>query len=113
LVVANRDNNTVLIFRGVSALVNNPPPDDNLAPTWTISHAEFNGPFGLAFDAITDDLYVSNVPRTSIATNSKILVFNLGALDVIDPVPSLQPRVIRGSSTGLAAPHGLALDPQN
>ncbi|MEW6684169.1 MAG: Ig-like domain-containing protein [Nitrospirota bacterium] len=114
LVVANRDNNSVLIFRGLSALVDaadgSPqPPDDNQAPAWTIAHSSFISPFGVAFDAGTKDLYVSNI---SDATNSRILVFNLASLVVDTPAPSLQPRVVQGSSTGLLTPHGLALDPQ-
>jgi hypothetical protein len=115
LVVANRDNNTVLIFRGLAALVkaafDNPlaPPDDNQTPAWTITSSSFISPFGLAFDARTNDLFVSNI---SNATNSRILVFNLASLAVGTPLPSLQPRVIQGASTGLLTPHGLALDPQ-
>lgn len=114
LVVANRDNNNVVIFRGLSALVDaadgSPqPPDDNQAPAWTIAHSSFISPFGVAFDARTKDLYVSNI---SDATNSRILVFNLASLVVGTPAPSLQPRVVQGSSTELLTPHGLALDPQ-
>jgi len=80
LVVANRNNNNVLIFRGLSQKVAaagaGSPPDDNQAPTWTIAHASFISPFGLAYEATTKDLYVSNI---SDATNSRILVFNLAS----------------------------------
>ncbi len=109
LVVANRGNNTVLIFRGLSDLVTAAqPPDDNRAPTWTIANASLTNPFGLAFDARSNDLYVSDANSSP----GKILSVNIGTLSLTTPVPSLQPRVIQGSSTGLLTPHGLALDPQ-
>src|SRR5574341_959973 len=106
LVVANREKSTVLIFRGVNQLVQTAPSDHNLAPTWTIANASFNAPFGLAFNAATKDLYVSDIA-------GRILAFNLSSLTVSTPVPSLPARVIQGSATGLLTPHGLALDPQN
>jgi DNA-binding beta-propeller fold protein YncE len=108
LVVANRNNNTVLIFRGLSALVGaaqTNPPDDNQAPTWTIANSSLTSPFGLAYNALTKDLYVSDAA-------SRVLAFSLSSLALGTPVPSLQPRVIQGSSTGLLTPLGLALDPQ-
>jgi hypothetical protein len=114
LVVANRQNNTLLIYRGLSQKVAlaaaGSPPDDNQAPTWTIADALFNFPFGLAYDGRTSDLYVSNI--STDAATSRILVFNLASLALDQSRPSLQPRLIQGLSTGLSFPHGLALDPQ-
>lgn len=116
LVVANRDGNSVLIFRGVSALVadaaENPttPPDDipslNLAPTWTIKYPTVIAPFGLAFDHTNTDLYVSDV-------SGWVNIFSLLSLSSSNAAPSITPRVIFGSTTGLVLPFGMALDPQN
>ncbi len=105
LVVANRENRTILIFRDVSSRVNQLDPNHNIPPTWTISNSSLSAPFGLAFNRVTNDLFVSDIAN-------RILTFNLGSLSV-GTAPSLQPRVIQGNSTGLFAPHGLALDPQN
>lgn len=105
LVVTNREKGTVLIFRGVSDLVSRRPVDQNIAPTWTIAHAAMGIPFGLTFNAATKDLYVSDLL-------DRILAFNLSTLSLDKPVPSLEPRLIMGSSTGLRTPHGMALDPQ-
>jgi DNA-binding beta-propeller fold protein YncE len=105
LIVANREKGTVLIFRGVSTLVDTAPSDHNLAPTWTIAHAAMGIPFGLTFNAATMDLYVSDLLN-------QIFAFDLNTLSLDQPVPSLEARLIKGSSTGLRTPHGMALDPQ-
>jgi DNA-binding beta-propeller fold protein YncE len=112
LVVANRGNNTVLIFKGLSDLVTqNPPPSDyNRRPKWTISHASLADPFALAFDTVTNALYVSVAQSSPFG---RILTFNLSSLSAGTSNPTLEPHVIQGSSTGLDAPNGLALDPQN
>jgi DNA-binding beta-propeller fold protein YncE len=112
LVVANRDGVSVLVFRGVHALVAAAaatpaaPPEDNLAPTWSMRDPLMPAPFGLAFEGIGHTLYVSDLI-------GRILAFDLDDLVLGTAVPVLTPRVIQGISTGLAAPLGLALDPLN
>jgi hypothetical protein len=112
LVVANRDGRSVLVFKGVRALVAAAaatpasPPEDNIAPTWIIKNASMVAPFGLAFEGIAQTLYVSDL-------SNRILAFDLDDLVPETTEPALTPRVIAGASTGLSAPLGLALDPLN
>jgi sugar lactone lactonase YvrE len=115
LVVANRDGKSVLVFKGVHALVDaaatlTPPPiqtpKDNLAPTWIIKNPLLIAPFGLAFEDGSHTLYVSDL-------SNRILAFDLDDLEPGTVEPDLTPRVISGVSTGLSAPLGLALDPLN
>lgn len=115
LVVANRDGQSVLMFKGVRALVEaaaaSPasPPEDNLAPRWIIKDPSLVAPFGLALDGAANTLYVSDL-------SNRILAFDLDDLETVEEnvtEPDLTPRVIQGLSTGLSAPLGLALDPLN
>jgi sugar lactone lactonase YvrE len=112
LVVANRDGKSVLVFKGVRALVDaaaeNPtePPEDNIAPTWIIKDPLLVAPFGMAFEGVAHTLYVSDL-------SNRILAFDLDDLVPGTAEPDLTPRVISGVSTGLSAPLGLALDPLN
>ncbi|HET8760436.1 MAG TPA: hypothetical protein VFN94_05175, partial [Nitrospiria bacterium] len=119
LVVANRDGKSVLIFRGLRALVAqaaaNPgaPPEDNRAPAWTIKHFKLVAPFGVVFEQASRQLYVSDIAGRILAFDLTDLDTDLADLDIDTPEPALTPRVVEGASTGLAAPLGLALDPQN
>jgi sugar lactone lactonase YvrE len=112
LVVANRDGRSVLVFKGVRALVDAAaatpasPPEDNIAPTWIIKDPLMLAPFGLAFEGVARTLYVSDL-------SNRILAFDLDDLVPGTAEPDLTPRVISGISTGLSAPLGLALDPLN
>jgi DNA-binding beta-propeller fold protein YncE len=118
LVVANRDGKSVLIFRGLRALVAlaaatpGSPPEDNRAPTWTITYSKLLSPFGVVFDVASHFLYVSDLGVISNLTG-RILAFDLSALDTETPAPALVPRVVEGANTGLYSPLGIVLDPQD
>lgn len=106
LFVANRQGQSILVFDGISRKVQEASLDHNLAPTWTIRHGALTNPAGLALNLGLNELYVAD------ALSSTILAFDVGSLDPAVPLPALTPRVIGGGSTGLAAPIGIALDPE-
>ena len=106
LFVANRQGRSILVFDGISRKVQEASLDHNLAPTWTIRHGALTNPAGLALNLGLNELYVAD------ALSSTILAFDVGSLDPAVPLPALTPRVIGGASTGLAAPIGIALDPE-
>ncbi|MBI3607100.1 MAG: Ig-like domain-containing protein [Nitrospirae bacterium] len=105
LFVANRQGPSILVFDGISRKVQEAPANHNLAPTWTILHSALTNPAGLALNLVLNELYVTD------ARSNEILAFDVSRLDPAAPVPALEPRVIAGSSTGLATPIGVALDP--
>jgi DNA-binding beta-propeller fold protein YncE len=128
LVVANQGNATLLIFHGVSDFVaaaedpGRPDPLFNQYPTWRIyddsllSLADYlAGPFGLAFDAITRQLYASDRTTNRVSAFDLSLLPAANANGTIKDVATvtIKPRVIAGQSTGLLQPLGVALDPQN
>lgn len=106
LFVANRQNRWILVFDGISRKVQEASLDYNLAPTWTIRHAALTNPSGLALNLAFNELYVAD------ALTNAVLAFDVGNLDLAEPLPALDPRVIIGANTGLAGPIGLALDPE-
>lgn len=112
LYVANRGRKSILVFTGVSGTVmTSSTTDPNVAPTWTITNANLYVPTGFtgyvpSGGSALSELYVAD------AAISAILVFKVDALDPTKPTPTLTPRIIQGTSTGLFQPFGLALDPE-
>ncbi|MEO5656472.1 MAG: hypothetical protein ABIO65_01340, partial [Nitrospiria bacterium] len=104
LFVANRGNQTVLVFQGLSEMVSAAPASSDRAPTWTIFSSLIQ-PIGLAFNSAVNELYVSD------GGNNSIQALNVGGLAADVPSLYIAPRVISGNLTGLIAPYGLALDP--
>ena len=107
LFVANRADGSILVFDGISRKVQEASLNHNLAPTWTLRQGtDLRSPAGLALNLVFNELYVAD------ALNNTILAFDVGRLDPAVPRPALQSRIIGGGNTGLAAPIGIALDPE-
>jgi DNA-binding beta-propeller fold protein YncE len=92
----------VLVFNGISSA------SGDVAPTHIISgaHALFDFPGGLAVDAASDTLYVSNAGYPAGGRPSHISIFANASSANGDVSPS---RVISGSVTSLYTPRSLAV----
>ena len=113
LYVANRGPKSILVFTDISKTVKAPPLplNYNVAPDWTIKNANLFAPTGFTGyippgQSSLRELYVAD------AAISAILAFRVDALDPGVPLPTLTPRIIKGTSLGLSQPFGLALDPE-
>ena len=76
----------------------------NAPPLRTISGTStgLNGPYGIAIDAVNNEIIVAN------AWNNSITIYNITANGDTAPI-----RTISGSSTGLVSPFGITVDTVN
>jgi hypothetical protein len=95
LFVANFKNNSITVYTQTA--------NGNVAPLRTIAGAStgLNGPFGVAADAVNNELFVTN-------SNNSITVYPLDANGNVSPS-----RTLAGAATGLNSPLAAFVDPVN